>query len=134
MQRVIWPQAGRKERCVMRWLVLALLVVASSSAGTAQDDEPATEHFTAVAMSSGGVQSNPVAAPLQIDIERWSSAAERKRLVDALGKGQRAMLEVLRDLPRVGSIRSPGALGLSLHYAHQTRDEDGQRRIFLATD
>jgi hypothetical protein len=44
------------------------------------------------------------------------------------------MLDTLRDLPRVGRIRTPGSLGWDLHYAHQIAGEDGGRRIFIATD
>jgi hypothetical protein len=87
-----------------------------------------------VALSPGGLLTNPVAAQIEIDIERWSTAEENRRLTGALGKGQRAMIDVLRDLPRAGSIRTPGQLGLSLHYAYQETNPDGGRRIFLATD
>jgi hypothetical protein len=119
-------------RSVLVTLSLAALL---TSIGTAQDEEsPGPEEFSAVALSNGGPLSNAVAAPLEIDIERWSTAAERTRLVAAIGKGQKAMLEVLYDLPRIGAIRTPGDLGLTLHYAHQTRTDDGGRRIFLATD
>jgi hypothetical protein len=98
------------------------------------ESEGGREEFTAVALSAGGPRSNPVAGNLDIVIERWSTEAERQRLLSTLGKGQNAMLETLRDLPRVGSIRTPGNLAWDIHYAHQMRGEDGGRRIFLATD
>jgi hypothetical protein len=121
----------------MRRVLIALSLAALlTSSGAAQNREESAgpAEFTAVALSNGGPLSNPVGAPLEIDIERWSTPDERRRLVSAIGKGQRAMLEVLHDLSRVGAIRTPGELGLSLHYAHQTRTEDGGTRIFLATD
>ena len=120
----------------MRTVILAgVLAVCAVSGGRAQDDESnGGAQYTAVALSPGGLYSRAVAAQVEIDIDRWSTPAERERLVASIGKGQRTMLEVLQDLPRVGSIRTPGDLGLSLHYAHQTRMEDGRRRIFLVTD
>jgi hypothetical protein len=114
-------------------LSLAALLTAS---GTAQNKEESAgpEEFTAVALSPGGPLSNAVATSVEIDIERWSTPEERKQLVAAVAKGPRAMLDLMHDMPRLGAIRPPGELGLTLHYAHQTRTEDGGRRIFLATD
>ena len=122
----------------MRILATALLAVFLASTQTpaqhGEGDEGGREQFTAVAISAGGPRTSPVAGQLDIDIDRWSTESERQRLMSTLGKGQNAMLEALRDLPRVGSIRVPGELGWDLHYAHQMRGEDGGRRIFLATD
>jgi hypothetical protein len=44
------------------------------------------------------------------------------------------MLRTLQKLPRVGFIRTPGNLGWDLHYTHQTPDEEGGRRVVIATD
>jgi hypothetical protein len=105
---------------------------ATAQVGTTGSDGP--EKFTAIAMSAGGPLTSPVAANLEIVIDRWSTAAERQRLLDSLKVGQNAALEVMRDLPRVGYIRTPGNLRWDLHYAHQMPGEDGGRRIFLGTD
>ena len=116
-------------------LIAVSLLSFAVSPATGQDDESGgREEFTAVALSAGGVRSAPVAAQLEIVIDRWSTTVERERLMATLGKGQRTTLEELQDLPRVGYVRTPGSLGWSLHYAHETRGEDGGRRIFLATD
>lgn len=116
-------------------LIAVSLLVLTASHGVAQNEQSGgREEFSAVALSPGGVRSAPVAAQLEIVIDRWSTAAERERLLATLGQGQRTTLEALRDLPRVGYVRTPGSLGWSIHYAHQTRGEDGGRRILLATD
>lgn len=120
----------------MRTIVL-LWLAAFSSTALAQVGTTGTsgrEEFTAVAISSGGPRTTPVAANLDIVIERWSTAAERQRLIDAIRKGQSTALEVMRELPRVGYIRTGSNLGWDLHYAHQSPGEDGGRRIFLGTD
>lgn len=114
--------------------VVSLLLLAAVPGGAQDDERRGREEFTAVALSPGGVRSSPVAAQLEIVIDRWSTTAERERLVATLGQGQRTTLEELRDLPRVGYVRTPGSLGWSIHYAHATRGEDGGRRIFIATD
>ena len=121
----------------MRIVALLWLVGLSSASLTAQVGTTGTsgrEAFTAIALSAGGPRTTPVASNLDIVIERWSTGAERQRLVEALKQGQAAALEVMRDLPRVGFIRTGSNLGWDLRYAHQTPGEDGGRRIFLGTD
>jgi hypothetical protein len=71
---------------------------------------------------------------VDIVIESWSTESDRRRLLEALKKSQDAMLDTLRDLRRVGFIRTPGSLGWDLHYAHQIPGEDGGRRLVIATD
>lgn len=44
------------------------------------------------------------------------------------------MLETLRDLRRVGYIRTPATLGWDLHYAQAVSGEERGRRIMIATD
>lgn len=117
--------------------IVGLISLLFTSAATAQVGTTGTgsrEKFTAVALSAGGPLTSPVATNLEIVIERWSTPAERQRLLDSLKVGQNTALEVMRDLPRVGYIRAPGNLGWDLHYAHQTPGEDGGRRVFLGTD
>jgi hypothetical protein len=87
-----------------------------------------------VALSTGGPRTSAVSTNLEIVIERWSTDAERDRLLNAMRRGQDAMLETLRDLPVAGYIRNPPGLAWDLHYAHSVPGEDGGRRIFLATD
>jgi hypothetical protein len=116
------------------FVLLLSIVLAGSAAAQDGRSSPGAEEFTAFALSTGGPRTSPVATNVDIVIERWSSEADRRRLLGVLGKGQSAMLDTLRDLRRVGYIRTPGSLGWDLHYAHEVRDEDGGRRIFIATD
>ena len=92
------------------------------------------EEFTAIALSGGGPRTSTVATRLDIVIERWSTEAERQRLLEALRRGQDAAMDVLQELPRAGYIRNPPALAWDLRYAHAVPGEDGGQRIFLATD
>jgi hypothetical protein len=117
--------------------LLALLVLVSAPHAASQvgtTGAGAREEFTAVAIGGGGIRSAPVATRVDIVIERWSTAEERARLMEALKKGQNAAIDAMRDFPPVGSIRTPGNLAWDLRYSHQMPGEDGGRRIFLATD
>jgi hypothetical protein len=114
--------------------VILLFFTAAAAAQVGITGHDAREEFTAVALSPGGPLTGAVAGNLEIVIERWSTDAERQRLLEAIRKGQNAALDVMRDLPRVGTIRTPGNLAWDLHYAHQAAGEDGGRRIFLGTD
>jgi hypothetical protein len=120
-----------KERDMMKvsafvWaaIVATTLVVSGQTNGVA-------ERFTAMAvnMERGG------AGTIELVVNRWSSEAERNRLMSTLlEKGPDKLLDVLQGMPRVGYIRANGGLGYDLHYAHKTRGEDGGDRVVLATD
>jgi hypothetical protein len=110
------------------------LLIALAPAATSQSNQPA-ERFTAFAVSTGGVHSSGGASTVQITIDRWSTDAERQRLIDTLqSKGPNALLDALRDMRQVGNIRTPDSLGYPLHYAHQSKLDEGGRRVVIATD
>jgi hypothetical protein len=91
------------------------------------------EKFTAVAIANNNLQSG--AGTVLMSVERWSTDAERDKLVTTLRtKGPRALLDELQNMRPVGRIRTPDSLGYDLRYAQQTRGEDGGRNIVIATD
>lgn len=111
-------------------VVLALLIPISSALSQTHG-EP--EEFTATAIVNNNLASG--AGIVLIRITRWSTDAERMRLVSTLqSKGPTKLLDELRDTRPVGTIRTPDSLGYDLHYAHQRPAEDGGRRIVIATD
>jgi len=83
-------------------------------------------------------------ALIDIKIDRWSTDAERQRLIETfLNKGQDALLGELQDAPVKGRMKIPGyqgsdphqyRLGWDLRYAMEFPGEDGGRRIVIATD
>ena len=95
----------------------------------------------AVNMSTVATGSTAV---MDIRIKRWSTAAERDKLVTtAVEKGPDALLRALQKMPDHGRISIPGwtgpdphnaRLGWVLHYAYNTPGEDGGQRIGIATD
>ena len=93
------------------------------------------ERFTAFAVSTGDPRNQPIATEVEITINRWSTAQESQRLISVLKeKGAEALLETLRELKPVGTIKTPGNLAYDLHFGYQEPFGDGGRRIFLATD
>lgn len=108
-------------------------VVALLGTGVLAQTHGQPEDFTAIAIANDNLGSG--AGTVSISVDRWSTEAERTKLVTTLReKGPRAMLDLLQDMRRVGSIRTPDSLGYPLHFAHQTAGPDGGRRVVIATD
>jgi hypothetical protein len=113
-------------------VITLLSLVAAPGATQAQTNQP-KEHFTATALVNNNLGAG--AGTVLIDISRWSTTAERDRLLNVLDrKGASKLLDELQDTTPVGRIRTPDSLGYDLHYASQTPTESGGRRIVLATD
>jgi hypothetical protein len=113
-------------------MLVALAVLAVAITGRAQTAGE-KESFSAVAIVNNNLGSG--AGNVIIDITRWSTEAERAKLVSTLLElGPRDLLNELRDSRPTGSIRTPDSLAYDLRFAHQTPLEDGGRRIVLATD
>ena len=111
-------------------LALASVVSWHVAVSTAQTlGEP--EHFVASYVDLNTSRTGPV----QMDVRRWSTEAERAALVQTLFKqGSNELLDKLRDMRSVGRIYTPGSIGYDLRYAQQTKLPDGGREIVLATD
>jgi hypothetical protein len=91
------------------------------------------EDFTAVAIVNNNLGSG--AGTVLIHISRWSTDMERTRLIQTLQeKGSDQLLDELKDMRSVGTIRTPDSLAYDLRYAHQEPGADGGRQIVLATD
>jgi hypothetical protein len=92
------------------------------------------ERFTAFAVNMTNVGRGG-ATPVDLVIERWTTDTERDKLMAIFKeKGPEKLLDALRDMPRVGTISTPGNLSYDLHYARQMPGDEGGRRIILATD
>lgn len=126
----------------MKQFILAALLAACAIAPravlAAGDDDKADLHlhFSGVATSIG-TPGNPVGtAPVDIEINRWSTPQERQRFLKALsGEGQDSALDKLTDLKPVGWIRiNRQGLSYDLRYATVKAGEDGGQRVFLMTD
>jgi hypothetical protein len=107
-------------------LVTAIAVPAAQTLGE-------KERFTAIAIVNNTRASG--AGTVQIDVNRWSTSAERSTLLNSLKKkGAEKLLDELKGMKSVGTIKTPDSLAYDLRYANQTPLPDGGRRIVLATD
>lgn len=126
--------------------VLVLAVgLASIPASPAAQSSGEKLHFTAFAVNLSNVATGATLL-LEIDVNSWTTDAERARLVEtatAKERNQDALLKVLRDMPKRGRMWAPqwqgpdplnARLGWDLRYAHQTPTDEGGRRVILATD
>jgi hypothetical protein len=92
------------------------------------------ERYVANAINIG-TPGRAAADTVEIAVERWSTDAERDRLMAVLlEKGPDKLLDELQKLPRVGYIRTPNSIGYDLHYARKAPAEDGGEHVVLATD
>ena len=100
--------------------------------------------ITAMAVNMSNVGTSAVNQVVEITINSWSTAEERTHLIRTMiEKGDKALLSELQKTPSHGRFRIPGwvgpdphelRLGYDLHYAWQTAQPDGSRRIVIVTD
>lgn len=116
-------------------LILVLGVVAALGARSlAQEHHGGEERFTATAINMGSPGPATVDR-VDIVVTQWSPMAQRARLIGILfEKGPDTLLDVLKDLPKVGYFKTPESLAYDLHYAQRTPLPDRGERIVLATD
>lgn len=118
--------------------ILALSALLSTSVLAQKSDQPPKlqkpERFSAVALSTGGPETLPVATPVDIVVERWSTVDEAEKFRGAFKDGQQAALNVLMKFKPVGYIAEPGQLRWTFQWAQERVERDGTRTIFLATD
>lgn len=114
--------------------LLPALFVGAMSAGAGAQTMGDPERFTAFAVNMGTIGRGG-ANTVIMQIDRWSTDAERNKLITAFQeKGSNGLLKALQKNKRVGFIRLPNSLGYDLRFARQIPGEDGGRRIIIATD
>ncbi len=108
----------------------AVLVASSASA-----QNGGKEHFTAFAVDvSNTAPRGAATTTVDIVINRYSSDADRDRLLEAMDQGQDALLKALQKLPVVGYLTTPGSLRYDIHFARQHPTAEGGRNITIVTD
>jgi hypothetical protein len=89
------------------------------------------ERFTAVAIN----MNRGAATNIDIVVNRWSTDAERDRLMSVMmDKGPEKLLDALQNMPRVGYFRTPNSLAWDLRFARKMSGADGGERVVLVTD
>jgi hypothetical protein len=109
--------------------VIAAFLFASATLLAQTNGSP--ERYTASAID----MNRSVAGNIELVIDRWSTDAERDRLMKVLmDKGPDKLLDALQDVKRVGYVRTPDSIGWDLRFARKTRMPDGGDRVVLVTD
>lgn len=122
------PTAFRRRACI----VAGLLALLTGALAAQSHDGPVRYRALAVNMGSPVRWSS---LNVEMVVNRWSTDAERDRLVSVLlEKGADELLDVLQDMPRVGYIRTPDSIGYDLKFARRAPLDDGGERVMLATD
>lgn len=114
---------------------VCLAALVSSAPIAAQSNMAHPEKFTAFAVNTSNMTARAQTSPVDITISRWSTDADRDRLLAILkSQGQDGLLSALQKMPVVGYMTTPGSLRYDLHFARQRPNPDGGRMISLATD
>lgn len=120
-------------RSAARVAVIACSVLLVAAGARAQNG--GKEHFTAFAVDvSNTAPRGAATSTVDIVINRYSSDADRDKLLEALDRGQDTLLKALQSLPVVGYLTTPGSLRYDIHFARQRPGADGGRHIVIATD
>jgi hypothetical protein len=107
----------------------SVLLLAPLAASPQIEDAPARFVAAAVNMNRG------VAGTLDIVVNRWSSDADKDRLMNVMfAKGPDQLLDAVQEMPRMGYLRTPGSIGWDIHFARHEPAKDGGERILLVTD
>jgi hypothetical protein len=119
---------------VSRHLAAAAIVAAGLLAALPGIEAIAAERFVATAVNIAA--PGPAAAGfVDIVVERWSTDAERDRLIQVLAEGgQEKLLSELQSLPRVGYFRTPNSIAYDLKFARKEKLDEGGEQIVIATD
>jgi hypothetical protein len=126
-------------------IAAAVAVGAAVSIGAAAAAERFSAFAVDIGVPSGGipvptppgkrVPESGNAGPVEFVIERYSTDAERDRLMQVLiEQGPDKLLGVLQSLPRIGYFRTPNATAYDLKFARKNPGEDGGEVISMATD
>jgi hypothetical protein len=111
-------------------IVIASALLSAANLALAADPKP-IEAYTAFAASLGTGKT----AVIDIAVSRWSTDQEREMLLATLQEfGRDKLVDTLRKLPPVGTIRTSNSLGYDLYYAREHKAADGSRRVVLATN
>ena len=114
-------------------MIVAAVAARAAAPARAGAGEP-VERFSAFAVDLGGPYGAATAL-LQIRVDRWSTPQEIARLQSIFTEtGSEALLDAVREAPKVGSVRTTHSLGHDLRFAYQVPLADGARRIVIGTD
>ena len=117
-------------------VLVALALLVAWAPGAASQDRGATDRSAPVRYTALAVRTVGVAAtqPIEITIERWTTNPEHEKLNVELLEGGSRLLEAMREMPDIGRLSSPGAVGFPLKYARRVPRADGAEDVTIITE
>lgn len=117
---------------------LLLILASSTAAGQTPTPTPPRSTPTGPVIHVEGTATNLdriEGETISVDILRWSSDAERERLLEAYSQGEQQASDVLRNMESAGYIwRSGSGLGKFVKYAYRGTLPDGREQIVIVSD
>jgi len=116
---------------MVRGAIAAVALTFASTVAYAVADVSLPARFTAWAVNTdrGGTAS------VDLTVTRWSTAGEIEQLASAFNdRGTDGLVRALEHLPRVGSVRANGGLGLDVQFVQRSSEPDGGQRIFVIAE
>jgi hypothetical protein len=93
------------------------------------------ERFTFARPPAPESTVDPTTGRLRIDLERWSTGAERDQLAAVIAEtGPENLLVALRDVGRIGTLYWPGGVDYTVRYAWRTQRSQGGADVVLVLD
>jgi hypothetical protein len=130
------------------WLLTSPAMEAQTKAPAKPTPSPNVSLPAPIRLNAFGVNMSNIGTGatgmIDIRINRWSTAAEREKVITTMvEKGQDALLSLLQDLPSKGRLSFPAhqgpdpnnmRLGWDIRYAWTRPDPEGGHRIVVALD
>ncbi len=119
----------------MTYRITMSVMAAAMVAVSLQTALAGVERFTAQAVNMSNVGRPGAGGTIEILINRFSTASERRAFLVALQKGGNdGLLRAFQAAPSLGKIGPTGRVGFDIRYAHEMAGEDGGRQVVIASD
>jgi hypothetical protein len=113
---------------------LALLMVLGVTSSTPVSMF-AADRFTFARPPAPESTVDPKSGRLSVDIDRWSTPAERDTLVATIDQnGPEKLLDAFREIGRIGTLYWPGGLEYPVRYAWRNQRPEGGSDVVLVID
>jgi hypothetical protein len=121
-------------RLVVGWLAVPVFVALVTAPGIAQTSTMPLV-FSGQLINLNTQINLPGQTPVDITINRWSTAGEREQLITVLKeRGRDGLLEMMQSVERIGTIRIPGSLNYDFHFALRGEAPGGGMAVTLIAD
>ena len=113
---------------IIRFSLVLLMALACTTPVAASDE--AVERFTFAVPNAP--ESAVDDGRFTLTIDRWSTDAERTRMLEVIKeRGNASLLEAFRETGAIGYLRWPGGLEYSVRYAQRVERPDWKKSVLV---